>query len=150
MMKYDELLEILRECNDCRCEEHCPYHEERNNPLKCMTKIVGDAANAIEELTMKLHGDEAAIAGMKQQIERMVVNSGNKPKWIPVTERLPKAEYGESEDVLAIDSLKVMRVAYFDGGNWCFPTGEPIATVPKFPITHWMPLPESPKEETDG
>ena len=71
-----------------------------------------------------------------------------KPKWIPVTERLPEAEYGESEDVLTIDSLKVMRVAYFDGGNWCFPTGEPIETVTEFPITHWMLLPEPPKEET--
>lgn len=70
-------------------------------------------------------------------------------EWIPVTERLPEAEYGESEDVLTIDSLKVMRVAYFDGGNWCFPTGEPIETVTEFPITHWMLLPEPPKEETD-
>lgn len=73
-----------------------------------------------------------------------------KPKWIPVTERLPEAEYGESEDVLTIDSLKVMRVAYFDGGNWCYPTGEVISTTCKFHITHWMPLPEPPKEEKDG
>lgn len=71
-------------------------------------------------------------------------------KWIPVEARMPEAEYGESEDVLTIDSLKVMRVAYFDGGNWCYPTGEVISTTCKFHITHWMPLPEPPKEETDG
>ena len=78
---------------------------------------------------------------------RLMAEYIERSEWIPVTERLPEAEYGESEDVLTIDSLKVMRVAYFDGGNWCFPTGEPIETVTEFPITHWMPLPEPPKEE---
>ena len=44
-----------------------------------------EAADAIEELSMKLHGDEAAISGMKREIERMVVcASYSKPKWISV------------------------------------------------------------------
>jgi hypothetical protein len=64
-------------------------------------------------------------------------------KWIPVTERLPFAEYGESEDVLTVSELGVIRVLYFDGGCWCYQTGECCPHK----VTHWMPLPEPPKEE---
>lgn len=66
-------------------------------------------------------------------------------RWIPVEERLPEAECGESDSVLAITELGTMHVVYFDGGCWCKPTGE------VFPhnVTHWMPLPEPPKEEKE-
>lgn len=66
-----------------------------------------------------------------------------KQRWIPVTERLPFAEYGESNDVLAVTELDVIRVLYFDGGNWCFQNGDCCPHK----VTHWMPLPEPPKEE---
>ena len=69
------------------------------------------------------------------------------PAWIPVTERLPKHEYGESPSVLTVDLYGIMRVAYFDGGNWCMPSGEALTTLRVAPITHWMPLPEPYKGE---
>ena len=119
-MKYDELLKILRECNDWICEEHCPYHEDRNNPIRCMTKIVGDAADAIEEL--------------------------QKPKWIPVTESLPDAH----KNVLCCGSKGGQFVGWVsnhvsDGKALAFVHGGYGRL-----ITHWMFLPEPPKEETDG
>lgn len=81
-MKYDELIKELREAGKFA-------KSALVNPYRFVPYYF-KAADALEELTMKLHGDEAAIAGMKQQIERMVVNPGNKPKWIPVSERLPE------------------------------------------------------------
>lgn len=66
-------------------------------------------------------------------------------EWIPVTERLPEHEYGEGTDVLTVDLYGCMCVAYFDGGNWCRPSGEAITTTRVAPITHWMPLPQTPK-----
>lgn len=69
------------------------------------------------------------------------------PRWIPVTERKPFAEYGESDAVLTVDSLGEMRVACWDGGNWVLTNGNFIESTMKFPITHWMPLPEPPKGE---
>ena len=65
-------------------------------------------------------------------------------EWISVKNKLPNAEYGESKDVLTIKSMGVMRVMNFDGGCWCYPTMEHYASA--FKITHWMPLPEPPKE----
>ena len=68
-------------------------------------------------------------------------NQVSSSKWISVKDRLPFAEYGESDDVLAITELGVMRTLYFDGGNWCFQNGECCSHK----VTHWMPLPEPPK-----
>lgn len=67
--------------------------------------------------------------------------------WISVEDALPHAEYGEGTNVLTIDTMGLQRVAEWNGGNWCWPTGEVIATCGKFPITHWMPLPKPPLVE---
>lgn len=72
-----------------------------------------------------------------------LLKTGNRMQWISVKDELPNAEYGESKDVLTINSMGVMRVMNFDGGCWCYPTMEPYASA--FKITHWTPLPEPPK-----
>lgn len=66
-------------------------------------------------------------------------------RWINTKERMPFAEYGESDDVLTINELGNQKVLYFDGSCWCHPSGEPVGR--KFPVTHWQPLPEPPGEE---
>ena len=68
-----------------------------------------------------------------------VTDNNDGCKWIPVTERLPFAEYGESEDVLTVSEFGVIRVLYFDGGCWCYQTGECCPHK----VTHWMPLPST-------
>lgn len=103
-------------------------------------------ANAIEELSL------AAEVNAKRALKWAFDAEKEKEKfrWIPVTERLPEHEYGESTSVLTVDLYGVIRVTYFDGGNWCWPTGEALTTMRVAPITHWMPLPAPPKGETDG
>ena len=67
-------------------------------------------------------------------------------KWIPCSERLPDAEYGESDIVLATcgymnvkdTSVRWIKTLYFNGGNWCYPTGETYEQK----VYAWMPLPE--------
>lgn len=74
--------------------------------------------------------------------DHLIANGVTVQEWIPVSERLPFAEYGESDDVLAITELGVMRTLYFDGGNWCFQNGECCPHK----VTHWMPLPPAPED----
>ena len=64
--------------------------------------------------------------------------------WINTKNQMPITKYGESDSVLTVDTLGEMRVLYFDGGNWCWPTGEALNTAQTFPVTHWMALPERP------
>lgn len=69
-------------------------------------------------------------------------------QWIPCSERLPHAEYGESDNVLVTCESKCIRLLYFDGGNWCYPTGECYEhRIDK--VVAWMPMPEAWKGSED-
>ena len=77
----------------------------------------------------------------------------NQPNpWISVKERLPEAtdKFGRSEDVLILDENGWMTVAMY-----CIPENKWYLSVGAiqgdceypFEITHWMPIPELPKED---
>lgn len=76
------------------------------------------------------------------------------PKWIPCSERLPEAECGESESVLVCFENGTQDVLYFNGGNWCYPTGETYISRNykngwHNEVVAWMPLPDPWKGEQD-
>jgi len=65
-------------------------------------------------------------------------------EWIPVTERLP--EYGGSY-ITAFSKGEVghnLYMTFADGSGKWYQNSEDTGEV-----THWMPLPEPPKEETE-
>lgn len=68
-------------------------------------------------------------------------------EWIPVTERLPE----EKTEVLVADNSffggAVIAVAYLERGKWEWRDDMSTSATPS--PTHWMPLPEPPKEETE-
>ena len=130
---YDELILKLR-----KDAEFLEISSKYNNTKNEFAERISQAADAIEELS---HSKDMVFV---DENGRVVIKFF--PKWIPVTERLPEHAYGEGDSVLTVSSLGSMRVLYFDGGNWCYPTGEALTTARKYPITHWMPLPEPPKE----
>jgi len=133
---YDELIKALHEGAEFL---ECSTPGIKNS----FAKMCHNAADAIEELSMKLHGDEAAIAGMKREIERMVV-SGNMPRWIPATERLPDA----GERVLCYCRANIYEVMKMrTDGAWVHNDRVYDSAYMSGFVTHWMPLPEPPKEE---
>ena len=111
------------------------------------------ASDAIEELSMKLHGAEAAIAGMRREIERMVIDSVNsKPHWISVDDRLPQKEnrtYWICTDTGYQCECRWTnnRFGIGESDEW----GWSIADVPQYhKVVAWMFLPEPyepPKED---
>ena len=123
---YDELVEALH---------LCVKYDNAMDALMNAEK----AADAIEELSRDLDSmNEANIALY-----------GALPKWIPVTERLPDT----GVDVLvkfphnmAVASIDIGEWVVNSGDGWC--TDINLAGGEKNP-THWMPLPEPPKEETE-
>ena len=71
-----------------------------------------------------------------------------KPKWIPVTERLPE----DDEIVLIACKIGKMFVGYhkhlFPGCEvWRILTARDSTKKITYTVTHWMPLPEPPKGE---
>ena len=99
-----------------------------------------EAADAIEDLTAQLDQANEVIKADTDYIFEL-----SKPEWIPVTERLPE----EGKFVLVYGDLYSNK---HDGGviavskriDWNYWQGFGRERN----ITHWMPLPEPPKEET--
>ena len=134
-MRDQELVNALR--------EHADWWENGDmmDPLGGLEKDLFAAADRLEN-------QNAHIAALQQEIETL---RGQLPRWIPVTERLPELQsWGASEVVLGLIKSKnapslnklhnLTLCVYCDNGIWSMP-GRYVA------ITHWMPLPEPPKEE---
>lgn len=121
---YDELVKQCRDCIDCLCGD-CKYEhlQKTGNFVQCMNALLGETADAIEELENQI-----------VELNKMVL------KWIPVTERLPD----ENEDVLiygewtGVSGTKYREIWLTDLNSLLHQGYKPIA---------WMPLPEPPKEE---
>lgn len=121
-----------------------------------------EAADAIEELSKQIEAVQCVNIGdmdcdsnqlctcmgiVRKRLEELEEDT-KRPRWIPVTERLPDGE------VLALNNLKgsygyhEYLIGYVgkdndsDSGFLCESESVILTNV-----THWMPLPEPPKEE---
>lgn len=124
---YDELVDRLR-----KKAKGFPKTGEVN-------PILLAAADAIEELSKIV--DES----IPKDDAEIIIAEVAKPRWIPVTERLP-------------EDRKSVLVHRDDGGIFIFeyfttsPTDEcwiddHLNVYSAYCVTHWMPLPEPPKED---
>lgn len=88
-----------------------------------------------EHLGLLRAADAEAYRHKLHELEALV------PRWISVEERLP-------ENGLAIvccpDPDRPVYIAWMCDGRWLNQFSRPLG----LPVTHWMPLPEPPKEET--
>ena len=102
--------------------------------------ICREAAEAIDELSREIDIDNAAMTAMDAAM----------PHWIPVTERLPEM----GKEVLVSDKHKGVNIAWIvgcfskDGASFEWACESDGWIDDQLPITHWMPLPGPPKEET--
>lgn len=132
---YEELVQALRHCVFGDCID-CSY---RDNCASLNTQ----AANAIEELKKKLYSQDITTSQILEMYMPLFI-----PKWIPVTERLPEPY----KEVLFCGKYIYggVQISY----GYCEPhPNNSIKWIDmidnEIPIdpTHWMPLPDPPKEE---
>lgn len=146
MTDYTELVKSLRicasepSCEGCKNHVADEYYELYNSCTSGAETLMKEAADAIEQLST--YSDfyeeltDRGIKGIRDLLNKF-------PKWIPVTERLPK----DMEKVLIFDDGKVKVGYIFD--IW---QGEEVhhewysEHYPADP-SHWMPIPTPPKEE---
>lgn len=118
--------------------EHADWWENGDmmDPLGGLEKDLFAAADRLEN-------QNAHIAALQQEIEKL---RGQVPRWIPVTERLPE----DRSDVLVVAYWHERWGVYM---GWCAPERVAwsvhigIGDRSDIAVTHWMPLPEPPKEE---
>ena len=100
-----------------------------------------EAADAIEELS-RLYAEERNAA------VELTGELASKPRWIPVTEKLP-----ETNVTVIVTDGRSTGMGWIDSYDWEDYRGieriwyAPNTLVAENNITHWMPLPEPPKEE---
>lgn len=101
-----------------------------------------EAANAIEEKQCPHYIRNVHDRGDDSLCDKWVCEVKSLPKWIPVTERLPE----EKDRYLTVSIEPWFGTTVVDtmrwSGVWMYDGRQTEATV-----THWMPLPEPPKEE---
>ena len=120
MADYTELIKALRCCadDDVPCCEDCP------NVKLCII----DYHDTMMHMMVK-----AADA-----IEELM------PRWIPVTERLPL----KGDDVLCFGDNGISIADFVASDKWCVLPWFYVDGEQETGVTHWMPLPQPPKEET--
>lgn len=123
---YEELIATLRrQCVEMDCGN-------------CNTCVKRQAADAIEELIMIA---ESYMRSMNAWADTAEKAAEQIPEWVPVTKRLPNKGqkvliYWREAGEPAIDTA-------FWQGRWAALHWVNMGDK----VTHWMPLPEPPKEE---
>ena len=114
------------------------------NVLKCHGCPYGGLSFCREQLLKDVQDYLKAIRKCSGRIEQHVKQlEAAQPKWISVEERLP----GKPCDVLAVVNGHVMYTWYHPRTR-CFENGAGICYfVTENMVTHWMPLPNPPKED---
>ena len=114
-------------CMGCGREHNCGVHG---------CAVLRETADVLQEYVerCKRYADEIMALREKQQ-------------WIPVTERLPAA----GERVLAArDGLFVGEAYLSESGVWRRYYGALWVLLGCAPVTHWMPLPDTPEVTCGG
>ena len=108
-------------------------------------QMEGDVLRAVQQYDINVDKDELirALAYDRGQYEKGFRDGVESvQKWIPISERLPEA----GETVLCLISSKECWVTTWNEiGDRMWSDGESWASETF--VTHWMPLPEPPKEE---
>lgn len=132
---YEELIAKLR--------DHAEWYNEEiwAMPITIIADL-SQAADAIEELSKgQKHLAEQVAKWQAEAVKgdcEAWLSEQDKPRWIPVTERLPEKE---DEAVIVWEKQGFALIDWRHDNKWAVLDNN-------FGIaTHWMPLPEPPKEE---
>jgi len=74
-MSVDEIFSVVQECADCICTDKCPYYEDRNDLIYCMTHLMRHIADAMEEL----RADNSMLESANRTFQEMLNATG---QWI--------------------------------------------------------------------
>lgn len=107
----------------------------------------------IDALERMKGGTKGVVAATISDCQRVISAMDDDSGWIPVSDRKPdlipcKSGAEFSEVVMILTSGRKVMEAVWDGVCWTGPFGFWEAWGEK--VTHWMPLPELPKEVSDG
>ena len=126
---HDELIKRLRNCATQAAP--CKTCDMMEN-VSCTDTLMKQAADAIEELKAEVDAYRKAMTDEHNKAALLMW----KYRWIPVKERLPE----QNGKYLAFALEEGNTMDFYDG-HWML-----CGTDYRRHVTHWMPLPELPKD----
>lgn len=124
--------------------------EKKRKALEWVEKQIKETRQALGRAEYRPGVKPEELENLRGKLELLEWISGavlrtemSQPQWISVDDRLQEEER-EVLCYLGNSIAKVMRVCFLRYGEWRDDSGWPVPTV-----THWMPLPEAPKEEAE-
>lgn len=127
----EEIKKGLECCSGGTCRKGgCPYAPF----IKCGSNMHDDAIEYILQLEQESRCADALLKDAITCIKRL---ESQVPKWVSVKERLPE----EYSNCIVWNGAYINVALYWGDGRW-WPAGGYFVND----ITHWMPLPEGPKE----
>lgn len=156
---YDELIKNLRVAGDFvslsgyqrdLMRNAADAIEERDRyALTLQHEMMAEAEShmaQVERLNKQIEELQKQVAYWQTKLTKSMCGETlaelSKPRWIPVTERLPE----DGSDVLAYLDSRITAANYYKETWQDCVMGRLYLTEEGF-VTHWMPLPEPPKEE---
>lgn len=100
------------------------------------------------ELTLVKKERDDLRKGMEAATSLLDEYAQTSPRWISVEERLPDAHADGSVDAVLVTDGEFIHMAYYVPGQWIFCESGEMKEPMWNTVTHWMPLPKAPKEET--
>lgn len=136
--------DISKRCFGFRLEQVGDDATTLTLQVQCRAEIELDAAVVEEDPPAWADGCDWTLYGSKKEESyRNRIKAGN--DWIPVTERLPE----QNTRVIGFMAWKGITAIEYQHGKWY--SIDHLQSLPDEAVTHWMPLPEPPKEsETNG
>ena len=106
-----------------------------------------------EELVKKLRSRNGWALNETLDKAADAIEELSKPRWIPVTERLPEIMHtvivsGRMKYEWETDFFRFVDVATYTEREFFETFNDWYEGQDEFEITHWMPLPEPPEDET--
>lgn len=149
-MTCDDIVNALRcistiENNEPHCES-CPF-SKTEKPDDELAELFGESEYNVCECNAVGFAAADLIENQQNHIRALLqANDALRPAWIPVTERLPE----DRSDVLVVAYWHEKWGVYM---GWCAPERAAwsvhigIGDRNDTTVTHWMPLPKTPKED---
>lgn len=141
---YNDLVKSLRICARAEREYECDGCSYRNKGFECNSIMKNEAADAIAELSKRWFESERDATNLTGELATVYAKL---PRWISVEEALPTVD----QEVIVLAYGNMMRIWNLhrldpETADVCWEcedgTLDDVCVV-----THWMPLPEPPKEE---
>ena len=148
-MENAELIKALRE------DAEWAHGNEWETPI-----TLGDhldaAATALEAADKRVKELEAALQNWHEDYHDNPPEAAQ--RWIPCSERLPDYvgsylvyyhEWSNGDFLPKYDDYRIRVMRFMNNGKWCMPacTDKRCEADTNREVTHWMPLPPSPKGE---